>query len=1081
MQSNLATVAQGRIMPASDTSKIGPMPKKHSTTGSELFIVDNSETDWKVRRYLHDWCDLSKAFDIATGYFDIGGLLCLDGEWQKVDAIRILMGDEVHARTSKAFADAFDKRKKALDASIEAEKADNDFLTGVPAIVQAIRDKKILCRVYKKNKFHAKAYITHARKEVIGSAALVGSSNFTHAGLNNNVELNVQITGAQVSVLQEWFEHYWQESEEVTADILKLIERHTREYEPFEVYARFLHEFFRHYDVSKDLQAWLDEPNGSAVWKRLDDYQKEAFFDLLSKAAKHKGALLCDGVGLGKTLTGLMLVEYYVEFLRKRVVLMVPKAANETVWQPSLKEFAPRLYRMVKSHFGRLAIRNHTDLQRKASDDLDYPAFWEAATEDADMILIDEAHHFRNTGVKGEGVKKQSRYWKFFEVAEGKTLFMLTATPINNRLIDLQHMIELITHGVSDYFKLTLGINSIPGHFRTLEKAVDKLLDGDPSNVEANAALTQDKLFRELVVQRSRGYAIESQKRQGKSGALFPKREVPKVGKYSLEKTYGKLLKLVDAAFKKEKPLLNLSIYYPLFYYEGEETEELKWERGRQEEVAALIRTQFLKRFESCWASFEDSCCRLLVRVYGWIQKQTLDTAEAKSLDRWKRKYPNVLEQALVRRKELVGIDDDDEVDEDVILEEEKANWEALQRGTYRLGEMVGESIEDLHELAAFLEELKDITEKDDDKLKTLVKLLKTDPVLSKHKVLIFTEYMATARYLETQLKKAGITNVDEVDSARANHGQRVPIIQRFSPYYNGTTSKELADAGVTETRVLISTDVLSEGLNLQDATRMVNYDLHWNPVRLMQRIGRVDRRLNQKHEDAILRDHPEQKEVRGTTGYWNFLPPKELDELLLLFGRVHKKVLRISKTFGIEGKKLLTPEDDFDALREFNQKLDDFGKTPYEDMRRAYNALKDADPILVSSLAAQPGKVFSGKAHIHPNTQTVLFCFVIPGPPLNKEGGIRPDAPADEWSEDHGRTVWLRYEVATSKIDDNAPDMMPTLKCEPATPRVTKMPEKTLSEIRAEVEKHLKHNHLKAIQAPVSVRPGLKAWMELN
>src|SRR5690606_3432431 len=151
------------------------MPKKQSATGSELFIVDNSDTDWKVRRYLHDWCDLSKAFDIATGYFGIGGLLCLNDEWQKVDAIRILMGDEVPPRTKQAFADALSKRKQDLDNSIEAEKADNDFLEGVPAIVQAIRDKKIHCRVYTKNKFHAKAYITHARKEDIGSAALVGS------------------------------------------------------------------------------------------------------------------------------------------------------------------------------------------------------------------------------------------------------------------------------------------------------------------------------------------------------------------------------------------------------------------------------------------------------------------------------------------------------------------------------------------------------------------------------------------------------------------------------------------------------------------------------------------------------------------------------------------------------------------------------------------------------------------------------------------------------------------------------------------------------------------------------------------
>src|SRR6202035_5440641 len=160
-------------------------------------------------------------------------------------------------------------------------------------------------------------------------------------------------------------------------------------------------------------------------------------------------------------------------------------------------------------------------------------------------------------------------------------------------------------------------------------------------------------------------------------------------------------------------------------------------------------------------------------------------------------------------------------------------------------------------------------------------------------------------------LDQAGIDGVAQVDSA--TKGNRADVIQRFSPYYNGTSSAALAEKGRTEIRVLISTDVLPEGLNLQDASRMMNYDIHWNPVRLMQRIGRVDRRLNPEVEKRILSDHSDQKEIRGTVAYWNFLPPDELDELLRLYKKVSHKTLRISKTFGIEGKKLLTPKDDFE------------------------------------------------------------------------------------------------------------------------------------------------------------------------
>src|SRR5882762_6408495 len=182
----------------------------------------------------------------------------------------------------------------------------------------------------------------------------------------------------------------------------------------------------------------------------------------------------------------------------------------------------------------------------------------------------------------------------------------------------------------------------------------------------------------------------------------------------------------------------------------------------------------------------------------------------------------------------------------------------------------------DLDQVVNFLDELRRFKPANDDKLRALVKLLKSDPVLKKHKVLLFTEYMATARYLKEQLEQEGIEGIDEVDSAVKE--DRGKIIRKFAPYYNGSSSSDLVDEGLAETRILISTDVLSEGLNLQDATRLINYDLHWNPVRLMQRIGRVDRRLNRETETAILKDHPEQRTIRQTVAYWNFLPPDELE-----------------------------------------------------------------------------------------------------------------------------------------------------------------------------------------------------------
>ena len=160
---------------------------------------------------------------------------------------------------------------------------------------------------------------------------------------------------------------------------------------------------------------------------------------------------------------------------------------------------------------------------------------------------------------------------------------------------------------------------------------------------------------------------------------------------------------------------------------------------------------------------------------------------------------------------------------------------------------------------------------------------------------------------------QAGIEGIDQIDSATKR--SRGDVIRQSASCSNGITSQVLAERHQSETRVLIANDVLSEDLYLQDATRLINDGLHWNPVRLMQGIGRMDRRMSPEIEKQLVNDHPAVKDIRGTVEYWNFLPPGELDELLNLYKNVFKKTLLISKTLGIEGKRLLTPGDGFEAL----------------------------------------------------------------------------------------------------------------------------------------------------------------------
>jgi superfamily II DNA or RNA helicase len=1048
------------------------MPKKTSKSGSELFIVDNSDEDWKVSRYLHDWCQLSKSIDIATGYFEIGSLLALDGEWQKLDAIRILMGDEVSKRTHSAFAEGLRRVASVLDHSLEMEKAKDDFLHGVPAVVQAIQAGKIKCKVYRKDKFHAKSYITHARLEVVGSSALVGSSNFTYPGLTENIELNVQITGQPVNVLQEWYDEHWAEAEDVTPEILKVIERHIRPYTPFEVYAKALQEFFRGHELTDT--EW--EKRESRVYKILDQYQRDGYHSLLKRAGRYKGALLCDGVGLGKTFIGLILIERLIQFDRKKVALIVPKSGRKAVWEKELRNHLPKIF----GAFSNLMVFNHTDLMRGG----DFPEQLERVKEMADVVIIDEAHHFRNTGIKGEEGEFKSRYWKLFDVVAGKDLYLLTATPVNNRLTDLQHLIELFTQRTPDYFKdAPLGIHSLAGHFRKMEKELEHsifakmndLENIETNQIEAAQVLSNDDLFRALVVQRSRAYVKQSQLQSGSSITLFPTREPPKVVAYSIKKTYGELLTMLEKAFSKQKPLFALAIYYPLAYYKGPDSSIKPLEEGRQAEVVTLIRIQFLKRFESSARAFELSCQTLLLKLLAWATKHSQTPAEKRLLERWMAQHSELIAYVKALQRE-VNPDDDEDPEEDVISDEMLAAVEELSREDFKVDEMLAETFLDLDQVAEFLKELRKFQAAHDDKLKALIKLMKTDAVLKNHKVLIFTEYMSTARYLRQQLESQGITGLDNVDSKVKR--DRGDIIKQFAPYYNGSSSAKLLQESLAETRVLISTDVLSEGLNLQDATRLINYDLHWNPVRLMQRIGRVDRRMNSFVEAEIVKDHPEQKTLRGNVAYWNFLPPDELDDLLKLYKRVSHKTLRISKTLGIEGKKLLKEDDDYEDLKDFAEAYE--GSTSAtEKMHLEFQKLLQDYPDLATRLDAMPGRVFSGKQHPKPDTKAVFFCFAMPAPTARLGEGQREDAAA--WTEDAGFVKWYLYDLATEKVLEDPAEIDAVIACMPETPRRHLIPDQTLTEIRVKMEKHIKNTYLKQVQAPIGVKPNLKCWMELS
>lgn len=1037
--------------------------------GEPLFIVDNAAGGRSGVAYLREWCDLATRFDIATGYFDIGALLALDGEWQKLEGLRILMGDSVTRTTKKAMLQAVKARATShLDESIEDVKRTDPFLDGADGVVAALREGRIVCRVYNRDKFHAKAYITHGKFDVLGAQALVGSSNFTKPGLTQNVELNIKIeSGAEVAQLQRWYEDHWRKAVDVTPEVLRTIERHTAAHTPFEIYAKSLQSLVSRFDPSA--AAW--EQHHSKMFGRLDRYQQEGYGALVEIAHQRSGALLCDGVGLGKTYVGLMLIERLIARDGKRVVLFAPKAVTESVWLKELKKQLAHLGVISDiAPYSSLAIYNHTDLSRGG----DYPAAFRQVMELADAVVIDEAHHFRNRGRKADGDDEStwSRYHRLSRVINGgpksKEVYLLTATPINNSLNDFRHLVELFTDGDDSHFARTLGVTSVTARINRLTQQIAEELGSPEAAAEApdrlQEVLSEDALFQGLVVQRSRSYAKRSQILDTGEAAAFPERRPPTVAAYSLRKTHGRLLELIDESFKREKPLFSLAMYYPLAYYKGDDDSIDPKLENRQKQVVGLIRTNFLKRFESSVYAFERSCDRLMRRLLAFLAKNATGTTELRLYERWLDQHADLFELSLHRQLELTGDDgDEDEATEDLIPQELLESFEALDRDEYDVPAMCMESLLDLDQIAALVDETRKWKASDDDKLRELVAMLR-DARWRERKVLIFTEFADTARYLRRHLEAAGVDGVAELDGSSG--ADRADVIERFSPYYNDRSSADLAAEGREEIRVLVATDVLSEGLNLQDATRLVNYDIHWNPVRLMQRIGRVDRRLNPEVEERMVTDHPALEAERGHVEIVNFLPPDELETLLQLYKTVTFKTLLISKTLGIEGRQFLSPDDEFEALKDFNAAYE--GElTAEEGLHLEYQRLIAADPGLEERLAALPGAIFSGCAAEEAGT---FFCYELPA----------LDITTGEFTLAAGTTRWYLHRPGEGVIED-ATAIAEWIRATPDTNRVLSGDRGVLLAAKREVDKLIKDTYLRSIEAPLDAPPPrLVAWLEL-
>ena len=455
-----------------------------------------------------------------------------------------------------------------------------------------------------------------------------------------------------------------------------------------------------------------------------------------------------------------------------------------------------------------------------------------------------------------------------------------------------------------------------------------------------------------------------------------------------------------------------------------------------------------------------------------------IDDKAVARLDAWKIEHEELVRYA----SELESFEeDDDEEQDDAYADLPKVDKNLWPNEDFDVQKIIDDTYEDLDQLIVFINKLRPIKPVDDAKLQKLIELIQTDAASKTGKVIIFSEFMTTARYLYKELKKAiPDLRIEEIDSNTSK--DRTMVVKRFSPYYNKTTPEELAELGEDEIDILVSTDVLSEGLNLQDSTRLINYDIHWNPVRLMQRIGRIDRRMSPEVEALIKEQHPERKDERGKIAYWNFLPPDSLDNLINLYSKVTGKMILISKLLGIQHGHGLDETQEMDMLRDLNEEMYTPNTTD-ETLKLILDRLIINHPDEVKRWRRMPYATLSGKANS--DRRGVFFCYRIPGPPPLTEKEIERGEIVKWVTEDGiGDSRWYFFDLDTEEILDGIGamgEMHAIIECEPTTEREIGIEKSVLKDCKKKIQKHIKNTVLKALDAPMGTRPRLVCWLAVN
>lgn len=878
--------------------------------------IRDNHTRGSVGDFLKDKIEAGSKLSVVSAYFTIYAFDALREHLLDIERMDFLFGEPRFIRS----LDPKRTDKKAFKIEDEGLRLGNRLEQKRIAreCAEWIQAKVNIRSIRQANLLHGKMYhISDGARE----SAIMGSSNFTVSGLglgvSNNIELNLEVDDIHDREdLKNWFDEIWNDEklvEDVKAEVLVYLAQLYDNHPPEFIYYKTLFHIFEQFLAEQDKGGLFDAKDqlvDTQVWNTLFDFQKDGAKGAINKIRAHNGCIIADSVGLGKTFEALAVIKYF-ELRNDKVLVLCPKKLREN-WTVYQAQNNSELNPFLKDRFG-YTVLAHTDLSRTRgrSGDIDLESInW----GNYDLVVIDESHNFRNN-LKGKGETK-SRYERLMDdiINSGvKTkVLLLSATPVNNDLKDLRNQIYLLTGDDDAAFAESIGIGSLKDTLATAQRTFTEWASDKTTKERQSSILLERlgsaffKLLDELTIARSRKHVQKYYRDTLAVVGEFPKRSKP-ISIFPVIDTKGMFMsydKLNDEISNYKLSLFSPSQYvkpeFKKLYADRTEVDNFTQE-NREHFLIGMMKVNYLKRLESSVKSFAISMERTMEKII---------TLEEKI---------NTFEQARSENRTL-----DFEMMDDLDAEDDELR-DAMQTGTklkYRLEHLdvdrwLKDLAKDRQQINLLNISAQQVTVERDAKLKELKRLIAgkvrnhglDKDGKHKRKVLVFTAFADTSAYMYESLvdwahDELGIHVATVTGGAGGNQttlgGRNFnEILTNFSP----VAKKRYAMKGMPqdeEIDLLIATDCISEGQNLQDCDTVVNYDIHWNPVRLIQRFGRIDRIGSRNKSIQLV----------------NFWPTKDLDNYINLKHRVEARMALVDVA--------ATGQDDILSVEEIEELITD-------------------------------------------------------------------------------------------------------------------------------------------------------------